>query len=177
MKRLLIIALICCSGFSCQTEEQKNYQTKVDKESEKAAIIKMTSERFERLVAAGSGEKMAEVYIQNTVETPVYLPQNDMVLVGREAIKEWGTQFFEKYDLAFGDEGPQFEQWVIYGNVAIHHYVVKGYFIERLTGDSIRTEQKATDTFEKINGEWLFSSHMWNTNSMDVPMFNPDCTK
>lgn len=175
MKNSILFAFIIGLA-ACQCNTDNNKPT-LDVEAEKQAILKMAGDRFGRMMAAPTAKAMAEAYAENTIAEPVYLPQNDSLLVGREAIVEWGTWFFGTYEIAFGNEGPFYDEWIIEENLAVHVYEAKGHFIEKATGDSIRSEQKATDVFKKVNGEWVYASHMWNANGMDIPMFNPDCER
>ncbi|MFY0654950.1 MAG: hypothetical protein JXQ96_23165 [Cyclobacteriaceae bacterium] len=178
MKTNLTLILAALLAFSCRTSPEESSKEVFDPEQEKEAILKMAGDRFGRMLAAKTPKAVAQVYTENTISEPVYMPQNGNILVGREAIIEWGIEFFGEYDLtADWDAGPYYDNWTVKKDLAIHQYVAKGYFIERATGDSVRTDQKTTDIFHKINGEWLYASHSWNANRMDVVMFNPDCVR
>ena len=144
-------------------------------EEEKKAIIAMTTARFERMLAADNPAEVARIYTENTVDQPVYMPQNNKILVGRQEIIDWATDFFGKYKLTSGAPADLYDAWIIDDLIAVHTYVSQGYFIERATGDSIYTDQKSTDVFKKEKGEWLYASHMWNVSDPEIKMFNPVC--
>ncbi|QLE02439.1 nuclear transport factor 2 family protein [Galbibacter sp. BG1] len=173
MKILIPIAsLIFLTSCSRATHKENTFTP----EDEKKAIIAMTNERFERMLAEKDPQKIAQIYTENTVANPVYMPQNDEVLIGKQAILKWGVQFFRTYALTAGNSNQVlYDNWIISPTTAVHRYESKGYFIELSTGDSIKVDQKTTDVFEKVNGKWLYSSHMWNCNSEEIKMFNPDC--
>ncbi|GAL89491.1 hypothetical protein [Jejuia pallidilutea] len=171
-KYLIVVSLVCYSVTGCTEKKGDTF----DAEHEKNEIIKMTGERFKRMMATDNPNEIAQIYTENTVEVPVYMPQNDEVLIGKEAIRGWGEKFFGKYRLTVGKPYKGlYDEWLLSPEMAVHRYESRGYFIDRATKDSIFSSQKTVDVFKKENGIWLYSSHTWNTNSDAIIIFNPVC--
>ena len=159
-KTLMIIPLVTllCFTFSCQAYEEK---PTVDIEADVEAIKSLTDE-----IMKAFNEGDLEAFMATVAEDAVYMPPGEPALIGKEAIRNWYTELFDKMSFDATISSDEIE---ICGDWAIQRATWKGSWIQKDSGETTQFESPGIYIYRKqLDGSWKNSHAIWNFTSMET---------
>jgi len=163
MKKLLMIiplVILFCFTFGCQKQAEEA-KPEVDIEADVEAIESWTDE-----VMKAFNEGDLEAFMATIAEDAVYMPTGEPPLIGKEAIRNWYNEVFDKisYDVTISSDEIE-----ICGDWAIQRATWKGSWIQKDSGETTQFESKDIYIHRRQpDGSWKNSHAIWNFTSMET---------
>jgi ketosteroid isomerase-like protein len=157
MKKLFMVlqlVLLLCFTFGCQQGEEVAEEPVVDVEAEVEAI-KVWFDQYLSSVNAGDVDNLIALYAENTV----ILPSNGSIVEGRDAFRQWISEWFVRYD---AEENMAIQEIEILGK----HAFVRGSYDYRnihMENGSIREGKGKFINLYKLHsdGMWKCTHNIW----------------
>jgi uncharacterized protein (TIGR02246 family) len=157
MKKLLMIlplAFLLCFTFGCQKAEEVAEEPAVDVETDMEAIRNLMNETI-RTYNEGDFEGAMSLIADDAI----WMPPNEPVIVGKEAIRNWYNEF---KDTSFNVNVTS-DELKLCGDWAYERATWTGTLTSKATGET--TQIKATDMYihqRQPDGSWKTSRAIWN---------------
>lgn len=157
MKRLLTAAAIgllaACSNPSGGSVERQ----------EEGLEEKLLADYLERINSNNIDTLMAGL-----TDDVVYQAPHAPEVVGKDAVREWVSGYFDAYDTSWEKRSLSFVQS---GDWAIERYAYHSTDVDRATGDSYEDEGKGINVYQRgTDGQWRVALDGWST---DLPVASP----
>jgi uncharacterized protein (TIGR02246 family) len=107
-----------------------------------------------------------EAFMATVTEDAVYMPPGEPVLIGKETIRNWYNELFDKISFDVTISSDEIE---ICGDWAIQRTTWKGSMIQKDSGETTQAESKNIIIFRRQpDGSWKNSHAIWNFTSRET---------
>ena len=165
MKKLFMILLmvfLLCLTFSCQKAEEVAEEPVVDFDA-MTEVIQNINDEFDTASNAGDIDKVVSLFTDDAVRIPAAGP----ALVGKEAIRDWFQQVFDRYTLKQKNVLVDFKvsgELLFYrGTYTTTNTPKEGGEPLQLNGDFVVIMQKQSD------GSWRTICNSWSNEQLIKP--------
>jgi uncharacterized protein (TIGR02246 family) len=158
------LVFLLCFTFSCQQGEEVVEEPVVDVEADIEAIRNLMNESTRAF-----NEDDFEGAMSKIADDAIWMPPNEPVIVGKEAIRNWYNEFKNtSFDVTVTSD-----ELKLCGDWAYERATWTGTLTSKDTGETTRI--KATDMYihqRQSDGSWKTSRAMWN-----FVIFSPETEK
>ena len=172
MKKLVMIiplVILLCFAFNCQQGEEMAEIVKpaINAEADIKAI-----KNFRKQFMIAQRDQDLEGCLSFWCEDCVYMPSYGPVVIGKDALRSWYKDFFDriKYDVT-----AYIDQVEIAGNWGIVRGSLKGTLTIKAQNRSSEVKSKFIDILKRqSDGSWKFAWHMWNRDTPLPPFLKKE---
>jgi ketosteroid isomerase-like protein len=151
---ILSLVLILCFMVGCQQAEEVAEKPAVDGEA-KVEAIKVWFDQYTSSVKAGDVDSLVALYAENTA----ILPPNGSIVEGRDAFRQWISEWFVRYD---AEENIAIQEIEVFRK----HAFVRGSYdyrnIHKESGDIREGKGKFINLYKlHSDGTWKCTHNIW----------------
>lgn len=156
MKKLFMIlplVLVLCCAFGCEKAEESVEEPAVDIAADVSAIESLLNQ-----VENAWNEGDLDAFMATIADNAVYMPPDEPVLIGKEAIRNWYD--FDNFSFDVTINSDEIE---VHGDWAFQRSHWNGSWVQKDSGEITRMESKTINIFRRQpEGSWKNSYAIWN---------------
>ena len=152
---IILFSVACCCFVGCGREARQ----KADADADMEAIQKSIYEPHSSILAAGD----LELWLSNFSEDVVYMPGNQPTLRGKNAVRQWAQEGFDRFSLK---EDIKVEKIKVSGDLAFALFTYSFHATPKSEGKASHDDGRAMHILERQDGgSWKITYQISNRAS------------